>query len=294
MVRTAHLSLSAAGFLDRLQCWIWENSDDQCSIADDPAAISIATRVSIDEVGALMAEIMNPHAPLLKLKNGRLFVGHFEKQLEVIESRSAKAKESIAKRWKNQSDEPRNTNVSKSDTNVSSEHTNVSKTHTNVIHCNKEIAVEEEGKEGGGAGGGRKPDDFERALRLVNAAVPKAWQRGIWSRTEMEALRAGSVTEIEELSATDWQNLRDWFAARVPEGHQDPPRRVQSRGRLIENLVNEADKAAAWLKSNPTFRTSGRKPAPPPEPDPIPIDEEMSGDTASALAALKSSIRKSA
>lgn len=286
---TAHLSLAAAGFLDRLQCWIWDHAEDQCSIADDPAAIAIATRVPPDQIETYMAEIMNPHMPLMKRRSGRLVVGHFESQMQTHSEKSEKARDAANRRWKNAV-------ASENHANASETNANAQKNDANGMHCYSRLqlqnAVEE--TEGGGAGGGRVPDDFERALELVNSAVPNAWRRNIWSRTEAESLRSGAITEIEELSAHDWQNLRDWFAAKIPEGFSDPPRRVQSRSRLIENLVNEADKAAAWLKSNPSFRRKPKKPRSAPEKPQEPVEEEMTEDTAAAIQSLKTSILRTA
>ena len=64
--RVQRMSLAAQGAYLKLLCFMWKDSQDQCSIIDDDRAIATAIGVPCDIWKELRAEIQFPGDPILK------------------------------------------------------------------------------------------------------------------------------------------------------------------------------------------------------------------------------------
>jgi len=96
---TRRLSHEAYRVYHELMCWMWQSSQDYCSIEANIEAVSVAVAMPTECVRIAMAEIQNKHAPLLK-KEGRKWVSNgLKKEAEKQSFRREKAKESADARW---------------------------------------------------------------------------------------------------------------------------------------------------------------------------------------------------
>ncbi len=96
---TAHLSDYAYRVYHRIINWMWQHSDDYCSIKADDAAIAILLAQPCERITNAMQEIQNEHMPLLKVKGDKLISGGLKKEADKQKNRRAKAKQSAKARW---------------------------------------------------------------------------------------------------------------------------------------------------------------------------------------------------
>lgn len=70
--KVQRMSLSAQGAYLKLLCYMWNDSKDQCSIADDDELIARGLGTSVDTWVRLRVEIQNDSDPILATENGCL------------------------------------------------------------------------------------------------------------------------------------------------------------------------------------------------------------------------------
>ncbi len=90
---TSRLSDSSYRVYHRILNWMWMNSPNQCSIADDPEAIAVALAIDKEKAAAALAEIQNKHSPLLKHEEGRLVSNGLRKEVKKQAQWSRKSRE---------------------------------------------------------------------------------------------------------------------------------------------------------------------------------------------------------
>jgi len=98
---TAHLSDYAYRVYHRIICWMWQHSEDNCSIKADNAAIAIVLAQPCERIANAMQEINNEHMPLLKKRGDRWVSGGLKKEAEKQKDRRKKAQQSANARWGN-------------------------------------------------------------------------------------------------------------------------------------------------------------------------------------------------
>lgn len=104
--RVQRMSLAAQGAYLKLLCFMWKDSQDQCSIIDDDRAIATAIGVPCDMWKELRTEIQFPGDPILKeegeerriLRSTRL-QREAEKQQNYATLQAEKGKRGAQKRW---------------------------------------------------------------------------------------------------------------------------------------------------------------------------------------------------
>jgi hypothetical protein len=96
---TRRLSDSAYRIYFEMLCWMWQHSDDHYSIDADPDAIACKLAMQTDAVAKAIAEIQNPHAPLLKSSGKRLVSNGLKKEREKQLRRSDLRRNSANHRW---------------------------------------------------------------------------------------------------------------------------------------------------------------------------------------------------
>lgn len=96
---TAHLSDYAYRIYHRIICWMWQHSNDKCSIKADAMAISTVLAEPIDRIESAMGEINNKHMPLLKKRGEKFFSNGLKKEAKKQKIRRKKASESAKARW---------------------------------------------------------------------------------------------------------------------------------------------------------------------------------------------------
>jgi hypothetical protein len=70
--RVQRMSLAAQGAYVKLLCFMWADSEDQCSIIDSNDLLARAVGTTVDEWAALRKEIQCESDPILMERNGRL------------------------------------------------------------------------------------------------------------------------------------------------------------------------------------------------------------------------------
>ena len=98
---TRHLSDGAYRTYHQIICWIWLHAPDLGSIPEAPEAIAVALAKPVETVTAHLDEILNPHMPLLRQENNRLYSGGLRKEYAKITKRRKSAKASADARWGN-------------------------------------------------------------------------------------------------------------------------------------------------------------------------------------------------
>ena len=97
---TRRLSDQSYRVYHELLCWMWQSSEDYCSVQNSPEAIACAIAMQTECVRIALAEIQNPFSPLLKEENGRLVSNGLKKARQAQLDKSHKAKEAANARWK--------------------------------------------------------------------------------------------------------------------------------------------------------------------------------------------------
>lgn len=102
--RVQRMSLAAQGAYMKILCFMWKDSQDQCSIIDDDRAIATAIGVPCEIWKDLREEIQFPGDPILQkegryMRSGRL-KREAEKQQNYVRRQAEKGKCGAEKRWK--------------------------------------------------------------------------------------------------------------------------------------------------------------------------------------------------
>ena len=96
---TRRLSDSAYRVYHELICWMWQHSEDQCSIQASPEAVACAVAMPTECVRIAFAEIQNAFSPLLKEEGGKWVSNGLRKEREKQKERRDKAQNSANARW---------------------------------------------------------------------------------------------------------------------------------------------------------------------------------------------------
>ena len=96
---TKRLSDSAYRVYHEMICWMWQHSEDQCSIDADPNAIACALAMRPHRVKAALSSIQNKYSPLLKREGVKLVSHGLRKEIQKMEDRRKKNSENANKRW---------------------------------------------------------------------------------------------------------------------------------------------------------------------------------------------------
>lgn len=101
--RVQRMSLAAQGAYLKILCFMWKDSQDQCSIINDDRAIATAIGVPCEVWKDLREEIQFPGDPILQddgrfLRSGRL-KQEAEKQQNYARQQAEKGKQGAQKRW---------------------------------------------------------------------------------------------------------------------------------------------------------------------------------------------------
>ena len=96
---TRRLSDSAYRVFHELICWMWQHSEDQCSVQASPEAVACAVAMPTECVRIALAEIQNAFSPLLKEEAGRWVSNGLRKEREKQIERREKAQNSANARW---------------------------------------------------------------------------------------------------------------------------------------------------------------------------------------------------
>lgn len=99
---TRRLSDSAYRFYHELICWMWQQSDDYCSITTDVSAISIILVMQEECICKALAEIQNKHAPLLHEEDGRYVSNGLRKEADKQKLNREKRVKAANVRWSKQ------------------------------------------------------------------------------------------------------------------------------------------------------------------------------------------------
>ena len=97
---TRRLSDSSYRVFHEMLCWMWQHSDDHCSIQASEEAVACAVAMPSDCVRIALAEILNPFSPLLKTEGDRWVSNGLRKEAIKQTERRTKAKVSADARWK--------------------------------------------------------------------------------------------------------------------------------------------------------------------------------------------------
>ena len=145
---TAHLSDYAYRIYHRIICWMWQHSEDKCSIQANDAAIAIVLAQPCERITDAMREINNVHMPLLKKRGNRWLSGGLQKEAIKQKERRKKAQDSAKARW--HKDLGNDKKASERNANASIEHSSPSPSPSpppnksnsiNTITCNKLIEL---------------------------------------------------------------------------------------------------------------------------------------------------------
>ncbi len=93
------MSDASQGIYWRLICFMWKDSEDQCSIEKDDKTISKVLSISIQKWEKALGEIQWNDDPILLEENGRYVSKRLRKEKEKQLLRSEKASNSAGKRW---------------------------------------------------------------------------------------------------------------------------------------------------------------------------------------------------
>lgn len=101
--RVQRMSLAAQGAYMKILCFMWKDSQDQCSIINDDRAIATAIGVPCEVWKDLRGELQFPGDPILQedgrfLRSGRL-KQEAEKQQNYARQQAEKGKQGAQKRW---------------------------------------------------------------------------------------------------------------------------------------------------------------------------------------------------
>ncbi len=96
---TKRLSDSAYRVYHELLCWMWQQSPDLCSVSDSVDAVVCAVAMPTDCVRSALAEIQNPHGPLLKVEGGKMISNGLRKEALKQADRRLKAVASANARY---------------------------------------------------------------------------------------------------------------------------------------------------------------------------------------------------
>ena len=97
---TRRLSDTSYRVFHEMLCWMWQHSDDHCSIQASEEAVACAVAMPSDCVRIALAEILNPFSPLLKTEGDRWVSNGLRKEAVKQTERRTKAKVSADARWK--------------------------------------------------------------------------------------------------------------------------------------------------------------------------------------------------
>ena len=96
---TRRLEDSSYRVFHELICWMWQHSEDHCSIPASPEAVACAVAMPLQCVRIAMADIQNEFSPLLKTEGGLWVCNGLRKEQEKQKNRRQKAKENADARW---------------------------------------------------------------------------------------------------------------------------------------------------------------------------------------------------
>jgi hypothetical protein len=98
---TKHLSDAAYAVYHKMICWMWDHSDDQFSMTQDPALISLLLSYPESQISAALSEIRNPVMCLLKVRKADncLISDGLRKEAEKQEARRQRGCAAANKRW---------------------------------------------------------------------------------------------------------------------------------------------------------------------------------------------------
>ena len=96
---TRRLDDSSYRVFHELICWMWQHSEDHCSIPASPEAVACAVAMPLQCVRIAMADIQNEFSPLLKTEGGLWVCNGLRKEQEKQKDRRQKAKENADARW---------------------------------------------------------------------------------------------------------------------------------------------------------------------------------------------------
>lgn len=97
---TRRLSDSAYRVFHELLCWMWQHSENHCSIQASPEAVACAVAMPLECVRIALAEIQNPFSPLLKVEGDKWVSNGLRKESAKQGQRRDKAKASADARWR--------------------------------------------------------------------------------------------------------------------------------------------------------------------------------------------------
>ena len=98
---TRRLSDSSYRMFHELLCWMWQHSEDHCSIQNSPEAVACALAMPLECVRIALAEVQNSFSPLLKEESGKLVSNGLRKEAEKQDLRRTQSKRSANARWNN-------------------------------------------------------------------------------------------------------------------------------------------------------------------------------------------------
>lgn len=97
---TAHLSRSAKAIYIDILCWMWQHSDDFCSIVNSEVVIKLTSHLTNrDYKKYFLGEIMNKALPLFKVEDNRLVSNGLRKEAQKQKEKREKASKNANARW---------------------------------------------------------------------------------------------------------------------------------------------------------------------------------------------------
>lgn len=96
---TRRLSDSAYRIYFEMLCWMWQHSEDHCSISNNAEAIACILAMPCERIAQALREIQNPHAPLLKLDGDLLVSNGLRKEATKQRKRREKLSDIAKQRW---------------------------------------------------------------------------------------------------------------------------------------------------------------------------------------------------
>lgn len=96
---TRRLSNESYRVYHELICWMWQQSDDYCSVEMNTSAIALLLVMHEQCICKALAEIQNKHAPLLREENGRYVSYGLKKEAEKQKLNREKKSAAANSRW---------------------------------------------------------------------------------------------------------------------------------------------------------------------------------------------------
>ena len=238
---TAHLSDYAYRIYHRIICWMWQHSEDKCSIQANDAAIAIVLAQPCERITDAMREINNMHMPLLKKRGNRWLSGGLQKEAKKQKERRKKAQDSAKARW--DKDLGNDKKGSKRNANASIEHSSPSPSPSPIpITINKDKSTHDRlleifkkeipslPKPGRKSAGSREKALLARFKDLDQDF--DAWQK-LCARIESSDFLAGR-TDNQFSCGIDWV-LKPANFAKITEGNYDNKTNRGNNGRSTQN-----------------------------------------------------------